>query len=259
MCGIAGAIDLTGRRPVAEEMLRAMATAIVHRGPDEDGLLERPGLGLASRRLSIIGLADGRQPITNEDGSVAVVYNGELFDYPEVRAQLEARGHRFRTHCDTEIIPHLYEEHGEGMVERLHGQFALALWDERQRRLMLARDRFGICPLFWTRQKTTAGDWLLFASEIKALLATGLVDARPNLRGIDQVFSFFALPPPVTCFQGIEALVQGHFLTIQLQGDGQAAEILDRAFWEIDFPDRGQEEGGTDTQRLLDEFEAVLT
>src|SRR5262249_30424523 len=120
-----------------------MARALVHRGPDEDGFLVGPGLALASRRLSIVGLADGRQPVRNEDGSVAVVVNGEVFDYPEVRSELEGRGHRFATRCDTEILPHLWEEYQEGMLERLRGQFAVALWDERRRRLLLARDRFG--------------------------------------------------------------------------------------------------------------------
>ena len=159
MCGIAGMIDLSGRRAVPPGALRAMAQAIVHRGPDEDGFLEFPGVGLANRRLSIVGLRDGRQPIFNEDRSVAVVYNGELFDYPEQKAALEGRGHRFITHCDTELLPHLWEDHGEAMFARLRGQFAVALWDERRHRLVLARDRFGICPLYWTRQ----GDWLLFA------------------------------------------------------------------------------------------------
>src|SRR6476620_8314105 len=116
MCGIAGVIDLSGQgRPVPAETVRAMAAAIVHRGPDEDGFLELPGLAFASRRLSIVGLYDGRQPIANEDGSVRVVFNGELFDYPEKRSALESRGHRFRTHCDTEVIPHLYEEKAESV------------------------------------------------------------------------------------------------------------------------------------------------
>ena len=139
MCGIAGAIDLTGPRLLPDAALHAMADAIVHRGPDEDGYFHRPGLGMASRRLSIVGLADGRQPISNEDGSVSVVFNGELFDYPERKAELEAKGHVFRTHCDTEVLPHLYEESGEAMLPRLRGQFALALWDGRRRRLLLAR------------------------------------------------------------------------------------------------------------------------
>src|SRR5262249_30725267 len=160
--GIAGIIDLSGQsRPVPAEALRAMAEAIVHRGPDEDGFLQRPGVGFASRRLSIVGLADGRQPIFNEDRIVAVVYNGELFDYPEMRADLEAKGHRFATHCDTEVIPHRWEDHQEDFFDYLRGQFALALHDEKRQRIILARDRFGICPLYWSRQ----GDWLLFGSE----------------------------------------------------------------------------------------------
>src|ERR1700674_4529418 len=117
MCGIAGIVDLIGRRPVPAGILQAMAAAMIHRGPDEDGFFEAPGIGMASRRLSIVGLFDGRQPISNEDRSISVVYNGELFDYPEQRARLEGRGHRFRTHCDTEIIPHLWEENQEGMLE----------------------------------------------------------------------------------------------------------------------------------------------
>src|SRR5437660_3193076 len=177
MCGIAGIIDLTGRRPVPAGLAQRMAAAVYHRGPDEDGFFEQPGLALASRRLSIVGLADGRQPISNEDRSVSVVFNGEFFDYPEKKAALEAKGHRFATHCDTELIPHLWEDHQVAMFKHLHGQFALACFDEKQRRLILARDRFGICPLYWTRRTDHGGDWLLFASEIKALLASGLVPA----------------------------------------------------------------------------------
>ena len=179
MCGIAGIIDLVGQRPAPEGVVQRMARAITHRGPDEEGFLEQPGISLAARRLSIVDLADGQQPMTNEDRSVFVVFNGELFDYVERREELVRQGHRFRTHCDTEIIPHLWEDHHEGMWERLRGQFAIALWDERRRQLHLGRDRFGIAPLFWSRQ----GDWLLFASEIKGLLASGMVPARPDRQG----------------------------------------------------------------------------
>ncbi|HKI35017.1 MAG TPA: asparagine synthase (glutamine-hydrolyzing) [Gemmataceae bacterium] len=254
MCGIAGMIDLSGRRPVPPGVLQAMALAIVHRGPDEDGFLELPGLGLANRRLSIVGLADGRQPIFNEDRSIAVVYNGELFDYPEQKLLLEGRGHRFITHCDTELLPHLWEDHGEAMFEKLRGQFAVALWDGRRQRLVLGRDRFGICPLYWTRQ----GDWLLFASEIKALLASGFVDARPDLRGINHVFTFFALPGPVTCFEGVQLLPPGHFLRVQMGGPGESARLSEHAYWRIDFPDEGQEDPCADEKRLVDGFQQVL-
>jgi asparagine synthase (glutamine-hydrolysing) len=256
MCGIAGVIDRTGQRLVRPEVLGAMAEALVHRGPDEEGFLRQDGVGLASRRLSIIGLADGQQPISNEDGSISVVYNGELFDYPETKAKLEGRGHRFRTHCDTELIPHLWEEYGEGMFEHLRGQFAFALYDRHHRRLILARDRFGICPLYWTVQ----GEWLLFASEIKALLASGMVPARPDLRGINQVFTFFALPGSVTCFEGVSLLLPGHYLDVSLgasHSTGRPAEVRDRIYWEMDFPDRGQEETGP-AGKLVDGFEELL-
>jgi asparagine synthase (glutamine-hydrolysing) len=235
-----------------------MARALIHRGPDEDGFLELPGIGLASRRLSIVGLADGCQPISNESRSVRVVYNGELFDYPERRAELQRRGHQFSTRCDTEVIPHLWEEQGEGMLGGLRGQFALALWDHTQQKLLLARDRFGICPLYWTRQTSPTGDWLLFASEIKALLATGLVSARADPRGINHAFTFFALPGPVTCFAGIQALLPGHYLTVQRRGPGEQARVEERAYWEIDFPDKGCEDPGGDRKRLVDRFEETL-
>jgi asparagine synthase (glutamine-hydrolysing) len=254
MCGIAGVMDLTAQRPAKQEMVAAMAAALIHRGPDEDGFFHRPGVGLASRRLSIVGLADGQQPISNEDGTVSVVFNGELFDYPETRAELERHGHRFATHCDTELLPHLWEDHGEGMFERLRGQFALALWDERRRQLILGRDRFGICPLYWTRQ----GEWLLFASEIKALLATGMLKARPDRRGINHLFTFFALPGPLTCFEGVQALLPGHYLRIQMGRAGEPARIEDHQYWEIDFPDEGAEDRGEDAERLTDEFQAML-
>jgi asparagine synthase (glutamine-hydrolysing) len=258
LCGIAGIVDLSERRPVPRGVLQRMADALVHRGPDEEGFLDRPGLGLASRRLSIIGLADGQQPIANENGRVVTVFNGELFEYPELRTQLEARGHHFATHCDTELVPHLWEDHQEGMFEYLRGQFALAVWDQDRQRLTLARDRFGICPLYWTRQSFGGGDWLLFASEVKALLASGLVPARPDIRGIDQVFNFFAVPGPVTCFQGIELLQPGHYLTIQLREPRKSASVTDRVYFAVNFPDRGDEDRGENPKKVLDDFEALL-
>jgi asparagine synthase (glutamine-hydrolysing) len=253
MCGIAGMVDLTGRRPIPTSSLQAMQHALIHRGPDEGGLFLRPGVGLASRRLSIVGIADGQQPMANEDQSVFVVFNGELFDYPEVRRDLEGRGHVFRSRCDTELIPHLWEEHGEAMFERLRGQFALALWDERQQRLLLARDRFGICPLYVTQQD----GWLFFASEVKGLLASGLVPARPDPRGLNQFFSFFALPGPLTCFEGIRLLLPGHYLHVTLS-PMDPARVSEHVYWEIDFPRRGEEDPGRDLPRLVDEFEALM-
>ncbi|MEO6742318.1 MAG: asparagine synthase (glutamine-hydrolyzing) [Chthoniobacteraceae bacterium] len=255
MCGIAGVIDLVGERTVPDDVVRRMARAIVHRGPDEEGYHFGPGIALASRRLSIVGLADGQQPVTNEDRNIHVVFNGELFDHLDRRRELEARGHRLVKHCDTEIIPHLWEDHRESMFERLRGQFAIALWDERTRQLTLGRDRFGICPIYWTRQ----GDWLLFASEIKALLASGMVPAKPDRRGIDHIFTFAAMPGPRTCFDGIQLLPPGHFLQITPGNERGASPVIsERAYWEMNFPDAGDEDPGVDPKRLVDDFEQVL-
>lgn len=255
MCGIAGVMDLAGRRTVPEGMVQRMAQALIHRGPDEEGFLHRPGLALASRRLSIVGLADGQQPVSNEDRSVFAVFNGEFFDYPEKRAWLASRGHRMITHCDTEIIPHLWEESQEGMFERLRGQFAIALYDERRHQLTLGRDRFGISPLYWTRQ----GDWLLFASEIKGILASGMVSAKPDLYGIDHIFTFAAMPGPATCFEGVQLLSPGHYLQITPGNEGGAEPVInERTYWEMDFPDQGDEDPGADPRKLVDEFEQVL-
>jgi asparagine synthase (glutamine-hydrolysing) len=250
MCGIAGIIDLTGRRQPDMAALQRMAQALWHRGPDDDGFLVRPGFGFANRRLSIVGLGDGRQPIFNEDGSVAVVYNGELFDYPERKAELQAKGHVFRTHTDTELIVHLYEEYGEGDFEQLRGQFAIALVDFSKRAVYLARDRVGICPLHWSQQ----GDWVYFGSEIKALLAGG-VAAEADPRGLDQLFTFFAMGTRRTMFQGVQALLPGHFLRMQFRQDGRPAEIVERQYWDLDFPDAGQEENPHNEARLVDAFE----
>ena len=233
-----------------------MADALRHRGPDDEGYFAADGVGLASRRLSIVGLADGHQPIGNEDGSVVTVFNGELFDYPEVKSQLESKGHRFATHCDTELIPHLWEERQEGMFESLRGQFALAVYDRRRRRLVLARDRFGICPLFWSLQSSADGEWLVFGSEIKALLASGVVTARPDLRGIDQVFHFFAVPGPSTCFDGVQALQPGHYLAIDLAG-GRTNPVAPRRYWAMSFPDAG-DEYDDDRAVVVDRLEHLL-
>ncbi len=256
MCGIAGIIDLAGQRPVPLGIVEQMTRALTHRGPDEEGYLQRPGLALGSRRLAIVGLADGQQPVNNEERNVFAVFNGELFDHLERRAELEARGHRLVKHCDTEIIPHLWEELREGMWERLRGQFAIALWDERRRVLQLGRDRFGIAPLYWSRQ----GDWLLFASEIKGLLASGMVPARPDRRGLDHIFTFSALPGPVTCFEGVQCLPPAHFLAVTPGSSdaGSSAQIVERPYWQMDFPDAGDEERGEDPKKLVDDFEALL-
>lgn len=253
MCGIAGIIDLADRRPVSRPALERMASALVHRGPDEEGFHVEPGFGLASRRLSILGLVDGQQPVFNEDRSIVAVYNGELFDYPNQREWLQSRGHQIPSHCDSELVVHLWEEFGAEMFARLRGQFAFALFDRNKQSLVLVRDRVGICPLYWTRQ----GDWLLFASEIKALLASGMVNAAPDIHGLDQVLSFFCMPGRRTAFCGIQSILPGQFLQATVANSG-AADIRERVYWDLDFPDRGQEWDPESPQQLIDEFERTL-
>ena len=259
MCGIAGMIDLTtGQRPAPRGVVAAMAQAIYHRGPDEDGFLDEPGLHLANRRLSIVGLADGRQPISNEDKTVWTVFNGEFFDYPEVRAGLESKGHTFRTHTDTELIPHLWEDHREGMLQHLRGQFAICSWDSRTNEFLLARDRSGICPLFYATVKHDGSDWLLFASEMKALFASGLVTPKADLRGLNQIFTFFAMPGPTTVFDGVTALAPGRYLHIKPGSGSPETMLQQRTYWQVEYPDRGQEEYGRDESKIVDEYERLL-
>ena len=258
MCGIFGIIDLAGRRPIPATVLKRASDAMFHRGPDEEGFLRQPGFGFAARRLSIVGLADGQQPAFNETKTVSVIFNGEIFDHATWRHDLKARGHHLTTSCDTEVLPHLWEEYEEDLFAKLNGQFAVALFDERKQKFVLARDRFGICPLFWTRTTRFGGDWLVFGSEIKTILATGLVEPKPDRRGIDAVFNFLAVPGPFSCFEGINILPPGKMLTIARGRVGEDATISERAYWTMDFPDQGQETRGQDERAVVDEFERLL-
>ena len=251
MCGIAGVMDLAGKRTVPEGMVERMSHALIHRGPDEAGYFYRPGIALASRRLAIVGVEDGQQPVNNENMNVFAVFNGEFFDYPEQRAGLVSRGHRMRTHCDTEIIPHLWEESRENMFERMRGQFAVAVFDVNRHELCIGRDRFGISPLYYTRQ----GEWFLFASEIKALLASGMVQPKADLRGLDHVFTFGAMPGPITCFEGVNLLLPGHHLSMRT---GQSDAPESRQYWEMDFPNESDVDPNADQQKLVDELESLL-
>ena len=259
MCGIAGMIDLNGGRRMAPRgAVARMAQAIIHRGPDEDGYLDQPGAHLANRRLSIVGLADGKQPLSNEDGTVSTVFNGELYDYPEKRKLLEGRGHTFRTHTDTELIPHLWEDHGTGFWEHLRGQFAICLHDSRTGEFVLGRDRAGICPLFYSVKRIDGTDWLLFASEIKALFASGYVTPQADPAGLSQVLSFFAMPGPATVFQGVQAILPGRYLHLRPGRDSVGMQTHQRIYWEVNYPDRGEEDYGADETKVVDGFEKVL-
>ncbi len=226
MCGIAGLINLNGGKPPVREELMPMIEAIYHRGPDGYGFFHDEQVGLAHARLSIIDLEGGDQPIRNEDGTVQVVFNGEIFNYLELREQLEQQGHRFYTHSDTEVIVHLYEQHGLDFVQHLNGQFAIALWDIPKKRLVLTRDRVGIRPLFFTRQNGR----LFFASEVKSLFAHPAIPRQIDLRGLQEIFTFWSTLPPDTLFEEIEMLAPGCSMIIE------GGESRVQQYWDWRFP-----------------------
>ncbi len=205
MCGICG---VAGPGAADIEAVRRMNARLVHRGPDSDGVFEGDGVALAMRRLSIIDLEHGDQPISNEDGSITVVQNGEIYNYRELRGELERRGHRFATHSDTEVLVHLYEEHGDGFVERLRGMFAIALWDSGSHRLLLARDRFGIKPLYYR----LAGGTLSFASELKAMFEQPGFSRQIDPRAVAAYLAFNSIPAPLTIFTEARKLPAGGLL-----------------------------------------------
>lgn len=225
MCGISGYINLRNGPPPTEDLIKRMLGQIRHRGPDEFGIYLDDIVGLGNARLCIVDISGGQQPISNETGDLWIVYNGEIFNHPELRALLESRGHQFSTHTDTEIIVHLYEEFGPSCLERMNGQFAFALWDARKRELVIARDRLGVRPLFYSRLETG----LIFGSEIKALFADPRVKRALNPSGLDQVFSYWSTLSPITCFEGISELPPGHFMTIA------AGEVKVSPYWSLDF------------------------
>jgi asparagine synthase (glutamine-hydrolysing) len=226
MCGICGVAWSDANRPVNAETLKRMSDSLRHRGPDSEGFLVAPGIGLGFRRLSIVDLKTGDQPISNEDGSITVICNGEIYNHIELRQRLAAAGHRFATASDVEVIVHLYEEHGLDFVLHLRGMFGLALWDARRRRLVLARDRLGIKPLHYA----ITSNGLYFGSEQKAILASGAVEARPDIQSLRQLFSYGRIVAPRTIVTGIRRLPAGHTLT---WSDGRA-DI--RQYWEATFP-----------------------
>jgi len=223
MCGICGKLYFDRERPVDPDLLGRMMDSIAHRGPDGQGSHLRAPVGLGHRRLSIIDLDTGGQPMCNEDATVWVVFNGEIYNFRELRAQLERKGHRFSSASDTEVIVHLYEELGDDCVSRLNGMFAFALWDERRQRLLLARDRVGIKPLYFT----CTGNAIVFGSEIKALLADPDVRRQLNLPAIDRFLTYHYLPGDETMFEGISKLPAGHCLTVE--GDKMSV----RQYWDL--------------------------
>src|SRR5262249_39704858 len=201
----------------------AMRDILTHRGPDDAGLHVEECAALAHRRLSIVDLAAGHQPLANEDETVWVTFNGEIYNHRDIRRDLEARGHRYRTRSDTESVVHAYEEWGDDCVHRFRGMFAFAIWDEPRRRLLLARDRLGIKPLYWTR----VGDIVIFASEIKAILASGLVTARTNVDRLAELLSTRYISGPDTLFRDVQKLLPGHLLVFE------RGVIAVRQYWDV--------------------------
>jgi asparagine synthase (glutamine-hydrolysing) len=245
MCGIAGIVASEPGARQDPETVRQMCDAIVHRGPDDQGFYVHDGVALGIRRLSIIDLSGGHQPIHNEDQTVWVVFNGEIYNFPELRLELESRGHRFYTRTDTEVIVHLYEEFGADCVSRLRGMFAIAMWDERRASLLLARDRLGKKPLHYALEK----GHLFFGSEIKSLLAVAPGLAEVDRQALLSYFQFGYIPDPLTAFRSVRKLPPGHLLEFQ------AGQIRIRSYWEI--PNYATFDFGSEHE-CLDELERRL-
>lgn len=225
MCGIAGIVNLKQHKPISSDALRKMVSIQKHRGPDETGAYIDDNIGLAHARLSIIDLKDGTQPIHNEDKSLWIIYNGEVFNYPELRQELIRRGHKFYTSSDTEVILHLYEDKGINCLKELNGQFAFAIWDSNNRTLFLARDRVGILPLYYTIQNQR----LYFASEIKAIFANKEIHRTLDSESLDQVFTFWTTLPGKTVFNNIKELPPAHYMLISPN------EIKYDKYWDLNF------------------------
>src|SRR5437667_561208 len=245
MCGIAGVVSSDRTERIEEITVHRMCQAIVHRGPDDEGLLAKQNTGLGMRRLSIIDVAGGHQPVFNEDRSIWIVFNGEIYNFPELRPELEARGHRFYTNTDTEVIVHLYEELGAECVQKLRGMFAFALWDERRGKLLIARDRLGKKPLHYALHKGR----LYFASEIKSILAVAPELAEVNRAALLQYMYLGYIPDPATAFVGIHKLPPGHLLEFE------RGELRVSKYW--DLPEYNTHSPGSE-EECLDQLERRL-
>jgi asparagine synthase (glutamine-hydrolysing) len=225
MCGICGKVSLDG---VSLDDLRLMCDTIAHRGPDDEGFYTNGTIGLGMRRLSIIDLDSGQQPISNEDGSIWIIFNGEIYNYQTLRNELEDKGHVFKTHSDTEVIIHLYEDMGEKCVEELSGMFAFAIWEERKKKLFLARDRLGQKPLYYTQNGTT----FIFASEVKAILAAREVEREIDINSLHHYLSLRFIPSPGTMFQSLQKLPPAHYLIYQ------NGSVTTTRYWSLSFREK---------------------
>ncbi len=225
MCGICGFLSLKGLDANSKAGLDRMVLSMSHRGPDDSGIFSDNFVALGFKRLSIIDLHTGRQPIANEDGRFQMIFNGEIYNYQQLRRELQSKGHRFRTQTDSEVVVHLYEDMGMDCVKKLRGMFGFAIWDTREKRLFLARDRFGIKPLYYTQ----VNDLLIFASEVKAILEHPAVNAQLNTKVLPHYLTFQYVPDPETIFQGIYRLRPGHHLTMDSKG------VHISRYWRIQF------------------------
>lgn len=243
MCGIAGSVEPASER--RSRLIRAMCSAIVHRGPDDEGLHEDQDVALGMRRLSIIDVAGGHQPVYNETGRIAVVFNGEIYNYPELRQSLLAKGHALHTESDSECIPHLYEEYGPRFVEHLRGMFAIALWDADRRRLVLARDRLGKKPLFYSH----VGDRLLFGSELKTILTDGRVEREIDPVALSHYLTYQYVPHPWSIYRSVRKLPPAHTLVFE------GGRVTIERYWEPQYRPAGQPDTRTEAE-LAEELRA---
>lgn len=234
MCGICGIFNLRGREKIEEKTVERMLHAILHRGPDGSRTLVKEQVALGFNRLSFLDLQGGMQPMCNEDRTVFMICNGEIFNYRERKEELLKRGHQFRTETDVEVILHLYEEYGPDFPKYLNGQFAIALYDEKNGQLILVRDQIGICPLFYT----VAGNRVVFASEIKAILEYPGIERKLNLKAVDQLMNFPGVVSPDTFFRGIYSLEAGHMLLIEPE-----QEIRNAEYWDLRYPEEEEDKG----------------
>ncbi len=248
MCGICGIFEPQSDALVCRKTVKAMADTLIHRGPDEEGVFCGPGVGLGHRRLSIIDLKSGQQPLSNEDETVWIAFNGEIYNFQELNKQYLSSGHRFRSRCDTETIVHLYEELGEDCFSKLRGMFAIALWDKKKRKLLLARDRVGKKPLFYSWN----GRKLLFGSEMKALWPAADFSRDIDLEALSDYFSYLYIPAPKTIFKQVRKLQPAHYLSVDARG------IREVPYWDLSFKepqDLGEAEW---RERLIDEYRTAV-
>jgi len=248
MCGICGVFEPGSPVPVEERVLKAMSDTIRHRGPDDEGFYTAPGIGLGFRRLSIIDLAGGHQPLSNEDGTVWIAFNGEIYNFEELKTRFLSSGHTFRTRSDTEIIVHLYEELGEACFAELRGMFGLALWDGRRKKLLLARDRVGKKPLFYSWD----GRRLVFGSEIKAMWGAGGIPSDIDAEALSDYFSYQYIPAPKTIYRHVRKLRPAHYLVIE---DGKMRET---PYWDLDFSRTSEHSEEEWCERFLAEYRSAV-